>query len=1121
VASGLNAGDTLQAFAADNVNIVSAQEKHLSDTASTHSSSGLLRSKTTQQSDYVASSLAVGSAITGKTVELKAGKDITVLGSSIAGEGDVDLAARGNVSIGAATSTVTEKHHTKVKESGFLSGGGFGISYGTRTTTTDHNRDAITQSGQSRSMVGSIDGNLSVSAGEALKISGSDLSAGQDMSLSGKSVAITAGTDDVNDKFTTKMTQTGLTLAIGGSVVNAIQTAQGMSAAAAQTSNGRMKALAAAAAAMTAKDTAQDLAQNGPSARISLTVGRSESESTELSASRTHGGSVLAAGNNLTISASGGGKASNIDIVGSDVRAADNVSLQADNQVNLLAAQDTESQHSQSNSWSAAVGVAAEIDSQGARYGITASASMSKSKIDGEGTTQVNSHVDAGKRLTIVSGGDTNLKGAVANARQVVAEVGGNLNIESLQDTAKLDGKQQSVSVSGTFGGGGGFSASASKSKVHNDYASVQEQSGIRAGDGGFQIQVGGNTDLKGGVISSSEQAITDGRNSLATTTLSFSDIQNRDSHNASGISLGVNIGNSQKGDPSAPSMAPGIGKVSGSQSSVTRSGVSEGTWTLGDGQAQQAVASLDRDVITGRDTADALTKGWNGAQALGEVNAQMQITSAAMPRLAKEIGDYAETKVTELKKQGNAEEAEKWAEGGIYRVAAHAALGALGGGLNGAVGAAAAAEAAPTLDKLQDAIQDRLAGAGLNGEAASVAAKLIAGAAAGTIGGVVGGSVGAVTGLNVDTNNRQLHPQEKARIKQLAGGDPQKEARLTAAACALVRCYAEYPEGSAAYNQLKTLADYGSSADFAAEHALLSKQAGMYGYSTKGVFSDANFDAAKKLNSTYQIGTRAVGLGKLVLGSVGVVGSLATAPASCLTGVGCFANAAVGTISLDTAYSGSKQIASGDPTDTYLNQGLQMLGLSPEAASWAEAVVGIGAAAKAATVVDKIIDKSIAANKLSVVTYQAKGTRPDPATYLSREAIDSHLANFDEGGAYLVPKDVLDKYGRDILGYPDNSQFIMTKGQMDKLLERANGNIAVIEKELGIPAGAWQGKEMVRIDIPDPRSLNLRMPTGNEAGANDLWIPGGKLPTGQLEAIVDSIPEGKYIERKIWPLKK
>jgi filamentous hemagglutinin len=214
-------------------------------------------------------------------------------------------------------------------------------------------------------------------------------------------------------------------------------------------------------------------------------VGRSESESTELSASRTHGGSTVTAGNNVTISATGGGKASNIDIVGSDVRAAGNVSLQADNQVNLLAAQDTESQHSQSKSTSASVGVAPELSSSGPKVGITASASASRSKIDGEGITQSNNHVDAGNRLTIVSGGDINLKGGVASGNQVVATVGGNLNIESLQDTAKLDGKRESLSVSGTLGLGMS-GASASRSKIHNDYASVQEQSGIRAGDRGL-----------------------------------------------------------------------------------------------------------------------------------------------------------------------------------------------------------------------------------------------------------------------------------------------------------------------------------------------------------------------------------------------------------------------------------------------------------------------------------------------------------------------------------------------------------------------------------------------------------------------------------------------------------
>jgi hypothetical protein len=34
---------------------------------------------------------------------------------------------------------------------------------------------------------------------------------------------------------------------------------------------------------------------------------------------------------------------------------------------------------------------------------------------------------------------------------------------------------------------------------------------------------------------------------------------------------------------------------------------------------------------------------------------------------------------------------------------------------------------------------------------------------------------------------------------------------------------------------------------------------------------------------------------------------------------------------------------------------------------------------------------------------------------------------------------------------------------------------------------------------------LNLRIPSGNEAGANEFWIPGGKLPDGNSEAVIDA----------------
>jgi hypothetical protein len=88
-----------------------------------------------------------------------------------------------------------------------------------------------------------------------------------------------------------------------------------------------------------------------------------------------------------------------------------------------------------------------------------------------------------------------------------------------------------------------------------------------------------------------------------------------------------------------------------------------------------------------------------------------------------------------------------------------------------------------------------------------------------------------------------------------------------------------------------------------------------------------------------------------------------------------------------------------------------------------------------------------------------------------------------------------------------------MAKKEMNALLDKAHGEIAIIELELGIPAGLWKNNRLVRIDIPKPKRLHIRIPSGNEMGANELWIPGGKLPNGYSETVIDPIPQGKYRE--------
>lgn len=139
------------------------------------------------------------------------------------------------------------------------------------------------------------------------------------------------------------------------------------------------------------------------------------------------------------------------------------------------------------------------------------------------------------------------------------------------------------------------------------------------------------------------------------------------------------------------------------------------------------------------------------------------------------------------------------------------------------------------------------------------------------------------------------------------------------------------------------------------------------------------------------------------------------------------------------------------------------------------------------------------------------KGKRPAPETYLKRRYIRRHLKNFKAGASCIVSKELLERHHGDSIGKADNSQFIMMKSEMDSVLMRSHGDLSRIEHELGIPAGAWKHRVLVRIDIPKPKKLRLRMPSGNEIGANVLWLPGGLLPTGYKEAVIDRIPKGRY----------
>lgn len=150
--------------------------------------------------------------------------------------------------------------------------------------------------------------------------------------------------------------------------------------------------------------------------------------------------------------------------------------------------------------------------------------------------------------MQLESGADTELRGAVVQAPQIQAQVGGDLLVQSLQDRSEWhDNSNQSGGTVG-YGSSMNGSISTSATKIDSAYTSVVEQSGLRAGDGGFQVTVQGHTDLQGGILSSSEQAIERDANRLTTGTLSHSDLHN--SATLSAESSGISISSDMVIDP-------------------------------------------------------------------------------------------------------------------------------------------------------------------------------------------------------------------------------------------------------------------------------------------------------------------------------------------------------------------------------------------------------------------------------------------------------------------------------------------------------------------------------------------------------------------------------------------
>ncbi|EQN64405.1 hemagglutinin repeat-containing protein, partial [Escherichia coli] len=649
-------------------------------------------------------------------------------------------------------------------------------------------------------------GNVSITAGKQAHISGSDVIANRDISITGDSVVVDPGHDrrTVDEKFEQK--KSGLTVALSGTVGSAINNAVTSAQETKESSDSRLKALQATKTALSGVQAGQAAtmasATGDPNATgVSLSLTTQKSKSQQHSESDTVSGSTLNAGNNLSVVATGKNRGDNrgdIVIAGSQLKAGGNTSLDAANDILLSGAANTQKTTGRNSSSGGGVGVSIGAGGNGAGISVFAGVNAAKGSEKGNGTEWTETTTDSGKTVTINSGRDTVLNGAQVNGNRIIADVGHDLLISSQQDTSKYDSKQTSVAAGGsfTFGSmtGSGYIA-ASRDKMKSRFDSVAEQTGMFAGDGGFDITVGRHTQLDGAVIASTA---TPDKNHLDTGTLGFSDLHNEADYKVShsGISLS---GGGSFGDKFQGNMPGGMisaGGHSGHAEGTTQAAVAEGTITIRDRDNQkQNLANLSRDPAHANDSispifdkekeqrrlqtvgliSDIGSQVADIARTQGELNAlkaAKEATSETLPANATEkqrqeyLAKLRDTQAyrNEMAKYGTGSEIQR----GIQ--AATAALqGLAGGNLAGALAGASAPELAHLLKSTEkDPAVNAIAHAILGGAVAAMQGNNAAAGAAGAATGEL--AARAIAGmLYPGVKQSDLSEEQKQTISTLA----------------------------------------------------------------------------------------------------------------------------------------------------------------------------------------------------------------------------------------------------------------------------------------------------------------------------------------------------------------
>ena len=262
------------------------------------------------------------------------------------------------------------------------------------------------------------------------------------------------------------------------------------------------------------------LKDQAKSLHLNLSLGTERSEASTNVDSKIAKASTVVSDGHIRITT----KKDDIRIEGSDVQGKD-ITLDSANSIYVKGKETTSKMTQNVKQKQGALGISYDV-LQHRFSDISVNASGSKGNIAGTDIVHDPSNITARNTLGVTAKQDLNIKDGVLKGEAIEANIGGNLEIHSVQDTHDYTDRTTSGGIGLSLSKKGAFKSlqsSLQRTDIDSKYTSVIHQSGLYAGHTGFNISVDNTTTLEGALLASKTDT-----NTLKTKQLVMKDMENR-----------------------------------------------------------------------------------------------------------------------------------------------------------------------------------------------------------------------------------------------------------------------------------------------------------------------------------------------------------------------------------------------------------------------------------------------------------------------------------------------------------------------------------------------------------------------------------------------------------------